>query len=137
MFILPQIGEDRYRSLVEQYPFVAFRKEVKHEEMLHLVARSKIYISATQSDGTALSLLEAMRLGAVPLVSNIPSNRSWVVDGLNGYLFNTKESFVQKMQALLSMDERRYSEIRERNRQLVQYRADYQTQMQKIEMEVL
>jgi glycosyltransferase involved in cell wall biosynthesis len=137
IFILPQIENDRYLSLVKRYPFVDFHKEMKHEEMLNLVARSKIYISATQSDGTALSLLESMCLGAVPLISNIPSNRSWVVDGLNGYLFDTNESFISKMEYLLNMNENRYDEIQALNYRLIQYRADYQTQMQKIEMEVV
>jgi len=137
LFILPQIEDDRYRSLVKRYPFVDFHKEVAHEKMLNLVARSKIYISATQSDGTALSLLESMCLGAVPLISNIPSNRSWIVDGLNGYLFDTKESFISKMDNLLNMNESRYDEIQALNHRLIRYRADYRTQMQKIEMQVL
>jgi glycosyltransferase involved in cell wall biosynthesis len=137
IFILPQIEEDCYLSLVKRYPFVDFYKEIKHEEMLNLVGRSKIYISATKSDGTALSLLEAMYLGAVVLLSNIPANRSWVVDGLNGYLFDTKESFITKMKHLLNMNENRYAQIQALNNKLIEYRADYQTQMKKIEMEIV
>jgi glycosyltransferase involved in cell wall biosynthesis len=137
IFILPHIEDDRYLSLVQRYPFVDFYKEMEHEKMLGFVARSKIYISATKSDGTALSLLEAISLGTVPLISNIPSNRSWIVDGLNGYLFDTKKSFVDKMEYLLNINEISYSQIQALNYKLIEYRADYQTQMQKIEMEVL
>ncbi|SFV51000.1 Glycosyltransferase [hydrothermal vent metagenome] len=137
VFILPQIEDDHYALLVKKYPSFEFYKKMEHARMLELIARSKIYISATRSDGTALSLLEAMYLGAVPLLSNIPSNRSWIADGLNGYLFDTKELFISKMTYLLKMNERRYNEMQRLNCRLIEYRADYQTQMQKIETEVL
>ncbi len=137
VFVLPYIEAKQFQSLVEQYPFITFYKAIGHDTMLDMVGRSKIYISATQSDGSALSLLEAMSLGAVPLVSNIPSNRSWIVDGLNGYLFDTRASFLGKLKKILNMSQSESDVMRVLNRRLIEYRADYQTQMHKIEMEVL
>ena len=39
------------------------------------------YISCAQSDGTSVSLLEAMATGLPLIVTDIPSNREWVVEG--------------------------------------------------------
>jgi glycosyltransferase involved in cell wall biosynthesis len=46
-----------------------------------------LYLSASHSDGTSISLLEAMACGRPVLVSDIPGNREWVQDGANGWLF--------------------------------------------------
>ncbi|MBG0787839.1 MAG: glycosyltransferase, partial [Anaerolineaceae bacterium] len=46
-----------------------------------------LYVSPSHSDGSSISLLEAMATGRSVLVSDIPSNREWVMDGVNGRLF--------------------------------------------------
>lgn len=46
-----------------------------------------LYISASHSDGTSISLLEAMACGRPSLVSDIPGNREWVHPGENGWWF--------------------------------------------------
>ncbi len=46
-----------------------------------------LYVSPSHSDGSSISLLEAMACGRTVLVSDIPSNREWVEDGMNGRLF--------------------------------------------------
>jgi glycosyltransferase involved in cell wall biosynthesis len=48
--------------------------------------KSSIYISIPNSDGTAISLLEAMAYGAIPVVSDLPANREWIIDGENGII---------------------------------------------------
>jgi glycosyltransferase involved in cell wall biosynthesis len=45
-----------------------------------------VYVSLAESDGTSLGLLEALSLGAVPVLSDIPANRAWVRDGETGLL---------------------------------------------------
>jgi L-malate glycosyltransferase len=47
---------------------------------------SDVYISTTSSDGASSSLFEAMGCGALPVVSDIPANREWVMNGDNGLL---------------------------------------------------
>jgi glycosyltransferase involved in cell wall biosynthesis len=46
-----------------------------------------LYVSASHSDGTSISLLEAMACGRPVLVSDIPGNREWVNSGENGWCF--------------------------------------------------
>jgi glycosyltransferase involved in cell wall biosynthesis len=46
-----------------------------------------IYVSTSLSDGTSVSLLEAMACGVFPIVTDIPGNRPWIAHGKNGFLF--------------------------------------------------
>src|SRR6267143_3487631 len=42
------------------------------------LGRAAVYVSVPSSDGTSVSLLEALAAGAYPIVSDLPSNREWV-----------------------------------------------------------
>jgi glycosyltransferase involved in cell wall biosynthesis len=50
-------------------------------EMAGWLARAEVYLSASRSDSTSQSLLEAMAAGALPVVSDIEGNREWVQEG--------------------------------------------------------
>jgi len=71
---------------------VTFLGRVPHEEMPDLLSRADIYVSTSLYDGTSVSLLEAMASGAFPIVTDIPANREWIVDGKNGFLFPIDEA---------------------------------------------
>ena len=47
-------------------------------------AQAQWYISLPSSDSVAVSVLEAMAHGCIPLLSDLPANRELVQDGLNG-----------------------------------------------------
>jgi L-malate glycosyltransferase len=66
---------------------VSFEKEVNHEEMPGILAETDLFITASYSDGTSSSLLEALAVGCVPVATDIPANRYWIRDGENGFLF--------------------------------------------------
>jgi glycosyltransferase involved in cell wall biosynthesis len=57
------------------------------DELPALLAAADVYVSSSLSDGTSISLLEAMATGLFPVVSDIPANRPWVEHGCNGLLF--------------------------------------------------
>ena len=82
------------------------------------------------SDGTSLSLLEAMACGAVPVVSNIMSNRSWVLDGVNGFLFNDSDQFINAIEKILDNNTKDMMLI---NQNIIKQRGLYMEQMKKIE----
>lgn len=48
--------------------------------------RSAVFVSMPETDGTAVSLLEAMAAGCLPVLSDLPANREWVETGHNGLL---------------------------------------------------
>lgn len=46
-------------------------------EMVSVLKRHQIYVSMALHDGTSVSLLEAMAVGLLPVVSDTPANREW------------------------------------------------------------
>ena len=65
---------------------VTFHGAVPASDVERRIASSDLYVSVSESDGVSLALLEAMALGAVPVLSDIAANRDWIVDGLTGVL---------------------------------------------------
>jgi glycosyltransferase involved in cell wall biosynthesis len=65
---------------------VTFHGAVTPAEVERHVGASDVYVSVSESDGVSLALLEALSLGAVPVLSDIPANRPWVNDGATGIL---------------------------------------------------
>ncbi len=63
---------------------------INSEQNLGWYKKAKIYISIPKSDGTSISLLEAMENGCVPIVSNLPANNEWITDEFNGVVFKNK-----------------------------------------------
>jgi len=72
--------------------FVKFLGRIPHEKMADLLAQTDIYVSTSLYDGTSVSLLEAMGSGAFPVVTDIPANREWIINGENGFLVSTDEA---------------------------------------------
>ncbi len=68
---------------------VHFPGQVRQEHLPKYYQSADVYLSASHSDGTSISLLEAMACGCPVLVSDIPGNREWVDDGVQGWLFKT------------------------------------------------
>ena len=67
---------------------VSLPGEVTRDDVRRLLQTSDVYVSASTSDGASSSLFEAMACGLLPVVSSIPANRGWVVDGSTGLLFD-------------------------------------------------
>jgi L-malate glycosyltransferase len=65
---------------------IQFLGRLSHDSMPELLARCDVYVSTSLSDGTSVSLLEAMAAGSFPIVTAIPSNFEWIKDGENGFL---------------------------------------------------
>jgi glycosyltransferase involved in cell wall biosynthesis len=74
---------------IEEY--VKFVGEVERERLLAYLNAADVYVSTSFSDGTSASLLEAMALGVPSIVTDIPGNREWIDNGLNGLLVPVKD----------------------------------------------
>jgi glycosyltransferase involved in cell wall biosynthesis len=66
---------------------VHFPGQVSQAELPHYYRGANLYVSASHSDGTSISLLEAMACSTPALVSDIPGNREWVQPGVQGWWF--------------------------------------------------
>jgi len=67
--------------------YVSFCGRISNDEQIDIFRKHNIYISSSKSDGTSLSLLEAMASGLLPIVTDIPGNKIWISDNINGLLF--------------------------------------------------
>ncbi len=63
---------------------VGFAGWVERARLHSALAKAAVYVSVPSHDATSVNLLEAMALGACPVVSDIPANREWIADGENG-----------------------------------------------------
>ena len=59
---------------------------VSHDLLPDYFNEADLYVSSSYSDGTSVSLLEAMACGLPAVASDLPSNREWVSPGVNGEL---------------------------------------------------
>ena len=99
-----------------------------------LLGRAEIYLSASRSDSTSVSLLEAMACGAVPVVSDIDGNREWVEEGDGARLFAPGDAgaVTRALERALGDPEWRAT-ARARNRRVIEERGDWSTNMGRIE----
>src|SRR5262249_18912344 len=112
----------------DQMRFVGW---VSDAGMLTALHSASCYVSASLSDGTSSSLLEAMACGLYPILSDIPANREWVVDGENGMLFPPGDHSALARCLERAISERPWmSSAREMNRRLVEERANVDVNMQ-------
>ena len=71
---------------------VEFLGWLKKNENDSNYARASIYVSIPSSDGTSVSLLEAMSAECIPVVSNLPVTKEWITDGVNGVVRNEEQN---------------------------------------------
>lgn len=112
---------------------IVFVGNVDHDRVPALLKDHHIFVSTALSDTTSVSLLEAMACGLFPIVSDIPANREWIEDGVNGRLVPVQ----QPMQLAVSIIEAwKDAPLRERalraNLELVRSRAEWQASMRPV-----
>ncbi len=73
--------------------YVIFTDRLSTDGLIDILDKNGIYVSASVSDSTSVSLLEAMSRGLFPVVSDIPANREWITHGKNGLLFKVGSAF--------------------------------------------
>jgi glycosyltransferase involved in cell wall biosynthesis len=107
---------------------VQFLGRIPHEEMPNLLSEADIYVSTSLYDGTSISLLEAMACGAFPIVTEIPSNREWIVDNQNGFLVPIDDEGILARKIIEAIRRpERMIEVSDKNRKVVQESARWET----------
>ncbi|MEK7823725.1 MAG: glycosyltransferase [Candidatus Eisenbacteria bacterium] len=98
------------------------------------LARAAVYLSASRSDSTSVSLLEAMAGGALPVVSDIEGNREWVEEGEGARMFAPGDPGALAHALERALDEPAWAERAcARNRRVVEERGDAARNMGRIE----
>lgn len=138
-FILGGDGEQREKleSMVSELGVtnsVRFTGFLSYDEVPNYLASADVYVSTSFSDSTSLSLQEAMACELAPVVTDLPANREWIIDGENGFLIpiNDFQALADKVVYLLKNDaiRRRFGKL---GRKLIQTKAEYHKEMGKLE----
>lgn len=75
--------ERRARDGGGHVEFVGFLDRAAFRDAL---AGAEVFVSVPSSDATSVALLQAMAAGAFPIVSDLPTQREWIEDGVNGFV---------------------------------------------------
>jgi glycosyltransferase involved in cell wall biosynthesis len=103
-----------------------FAGSVELEDLPEYYRACDLYVTASRSDGSSVSLLEAMACGKPSIVSDIPGNREWVRPEQEGWWFRQGRS--EDLAAHLSeafRDPARLREMGDRARRTAEGRADW------------
>jgi L-malate glycosyltransferase len=128
---------EKARTLAVQILTPSQRSKVKflggasRDTLATLLSQAHIYVSAALSDGTSLSLMEALASGAFPVLSNIPANEEWVDTKAKNGLLVPCDDPRELARALTTAieDEALRAAAGVKNRQLILERADLKSNM--------
>lgn len=112
---------------------VSFTGMIAYEELTSYYQVANIFISVPMSDGTASSLLEAMAYGCIPVLSNLPANLEWVIDGVNGFIVSNINELAKEILAAIkiSADNQSYRELYSFNYDLIRRKAVFSSNIKK------
>ena len=80
---------------------ISFKGVVDHKELLKLYEVYSFYVSMSSYEGNPKSTLEAMGLGCIVAVNDIPNNNELITNFENGIIFNPiKENVVEILEKL-------------------------------------
>ena len=128
---------ENYEKLVKELGLdkrVIFLGHVDNEKLPGYYNASDIYVSSSLSDGSSLSLMEAFACGLPVVVSDLPANREWVEDEVNGYVVPKKnpELLAGKILELADSEGDR-KRIGKLNRKIAEERADWNINFKKLQ----
>lgn len=113
---------------------VFFGGRVGNEDLPEMYRAADLYVSTSHSDGSSVSLLEAMACGKPALVSDIPGNREWVTPGENGWWFPDGDvaALAQRMVEAAHVSAEKRVRMGANARSIAEARADWSQNQKKI-----
>jgi glycosyltransferase involved in cell wall biosynthesis len=124
------------RSILQQQGVleqVYFGGQINGDELPVYYQAADVYVSASHSDGSSVSLMEALASGLPALVSDIPGNREWITTGQDGWLFPDGDDQAITAGILRALDlGRQLAEVRSAARALAEQRANWQINFQRL-----
>jgi len=84
---------------------------------INFYKKARIYISIPDSDGTSVSLLEAMSAGCLPIIGDIPVSHEWIENSKNGVIYSAKRNCFEEALNIES------EKLREHNSKIIQQKA--------------
>lgn len=112
---------------------VNFVGRINNNDIPKFLQQADFYISTPTTEGVSASLFEAMASGCLPIVSDLPGNRSWIQQKENGILVTIENEFnlAEEIQWVFKNTDFTKKAIVE-NRKFVEENANYKINMKKI-----
>lgn len=112
---------------------VNFVGRINNNDIPKFLQQANFYISTPITEGVSASLFEAMASGCLPIVSDLPGNRSWIQQKENGILVTIENEFnlAEEIQWAFKNTNFTKKAIVE-NRKFVEENANYKINMKKI-----
>lgn len=104
---------------------VHFPGRIPQKELPNYFHASDVYTSAALSDGSSVSLMEALACGIPALVSDISGNIEWVQPSKQGWLFPVKNEDKLTELMLRASSSKRLTEMGDRARKTAEHKADW------------
>ena len=112
---------------------VDFVGKVNNNDIPKFLQQANFYISMPTTEGVSASLFEAMACGCFPIVSDLPGNRSWITEKVNGILVPSENHIKLAEELRWAFDNTNLTKDAVRqNRKFVEENANYKTNMKKI-----
>ncbi len=124
------------RKILIQYDVldrVFFGGQISQNDLAMYYHAADLYASASHSDGSSVSLMEALACGLPVLVSDIPGNLEWITPDGQGWFFpdGDSQSVAAKLIQVYAQREKR-CEVGRAARNLAEERADWSKNFQKL-----
>jgi L-malate glycosyltransferase len=112
---------------------VHFGGQVSQSDLPRWYHMADVYISPSHVDGSSVTLMEALASGLPCLVSDIPGNREWIEDGVNGWLFRDGdvEDLAEKILSAIK-NRKSFKKIGEAARKTAEQKADWKKNFGKL-----
>ena len=119
-------------NVIKNTEFIS--KMIDFNELPEMLFSVDIFISVPSSDSSSISLLEAMACGLPVIVSDIPANHEWIIDGWNGFIvpIRNPEKLANAIIQLIEKPDLMQI-FGERNAQIIRDRADREKNMAHME----
>ena len=112
---------------------VHFGGQVGQRDLPRWYHMADIYISPSHVDGSSVSLMEALASGLPCIVSDIPGNREWIEDNVNGWLFHDGDVDDLAGKILHAIKNKRsFKKIGEAARKTAEQKADWRKNFGKL-----
>jgi glycosyltransferase involved in cell wall biosynthesis len=112
---------------------VTFPGFIRNDDLPRFYHTVDLYISASHVDGSSVSLMEALACGLPCAVSDIPANREWVMEGVNGWIFPDGDSEALAGLILKVIEQREsLAQISRNARETAESKADWKKSCQKL-----
>jgi glycosyltransferase involved in cell wall biosynthesis len=112
---------------------IHFGGQVRQNHLPRWYHMADIYISPSHVDGSSVSLMEALASGLPCLVSDIPGNREWIIEGENGWLFRDgdADNLAEKISFAIK-NRRSFKKMGESARKTAEQKADWRQNFGKL-----